>query len=115
MLISSTVSLKTKHMAFGCDRDLSKCAAKNSMQELLNKGSDWTKELITDDGVENIFHFDGTNGAIVPKSVVDVDGLSAHSFTISTMFRHHSIVNNDKLTKEHIICSADSHSKSIVF
>lgn len=114
MLISSTVSLKTKHMAFGCDRDLSKCAAKNSMQELLNKGSDWTKELITDDGVENIFHFDGTNGAIVPKSVVDVDGLSAHSFTISTMFRHHSIVNNDKLTKEHIICSADSHSKLIV-
>ncbi|KAL7011617.1 hypothetical protein ACKWTF_014360 [Chironomus riparius] len=109
MLISSTVSLKTKHMAFGCDRDLSKCAAKNSMQELLRKGSDFTKELITDDGVENIFHFDGTNGAVVPKSVVDVDGLSAHPFTISTMFRHHSIVNNDKLTKEHVICSADSH------
>jgi hypothetical protein len=111
MLISSTVTLKTKHMAFGCDRDMSKCGAKNSMTELLKKGTEWTKELITEEGIENIFHFDGTNGAIIPKHILDVDSLSSHAFTLSTMFRHHSIVNNDKLTKEHVICSADSHSK----
>jgi hypothetical protein len=113
MLISSTVSLKTKHMALGCDRDVTKCTSKNSMMELLNKGSEWTKDLNMDEGVENVYHFDGSNGAIIPKTVLDVDGLSAHPFTISTTFRHHSIVNNDKLTKEHVICSADSHSKCL--
>lgn len=111
MMISTTVSLKTKHISFGCDRDASNCHAKNSMLELLKKGSEYTKDLNFDEGLESIFHFDGSNGAIVPKSVIDVDGISTRPFTIQTMFRHHSIINNDKLTKEHIICSADSHSE----
>lgn len=115
MQISTTVSLKTKHSTFGCDRDVSKCNAKNSMLELLTKGSEWTKELISDDGNEPFFHFDGSNGAVVPKSVVDIDGLGSHPFTISTTFRHHSIVNNDKLTKEHVVCSADSQSNFFKF
>lgn len=109
MLISTTVSLKTKHISFGCDRDSSKCKAKNTMTELLVKGTEWTKDLNYDEGFESIFHFDGSNGAIVPKTVLDVEGLATHPFTIETMFRHHSIFNNDKLTKEHVICSADSH------
>lgn len=111
MLISTTVALKTKHISFGCDRDASKCQAKKSMLELLTKGSEWTKDLNSDEGDESIFHFDGSNGAVIPKNVIDVDGLAAHPFTIQTMFRHHSIINNDKLTKEHVFCSADSHSE----
>lgn len=111
MMISTTVSLKTKHISFGCDRDSSQCQAKNSMLELLTKGAEYTKDLNYDEGAESIFHFDGSNGAVVPKSVIDVDGLAARSFTMQTMFRHHSIINNDKLTKEHIVCSADSHSE----
>lgn len=111
MLISTTVTLKTKHISFGCDRDSSNCQAKNSMFELLSKGSEWTKDLNFDEGDESIFHFDGSNGAVVPKSVIDVDNIATRTFTIQTMFRHHSIINNDKLTKEHIVCSADSNSK----
>jgi calsyntenin 1 len=108
MQISTTVSVKTKHE---CEHELSKCGAKSSMVELLPKGREWTKELVSEDRAVPIFHFDGTNGAVVPKTVIDVDRLASHAFTISTNFRHHSIVNNDKLTKEHIMCSADSQSK----
>lgn len=108
MMISATVALKTKHISFGCDRDASMCTAKNSMTEFLSKGAEYTKDLNFDEGDESIFHFDGSNGAVVPKSVMNLEGI-ANQFTIQTMFRHHSIVNNDKLTKEHIICLADSH------
>jgi calsyntenin 1 len=109
MMISTTVSLRTNHISFGCDRDASKCEAKNAMTELLVKGTEWTKDLNFDEGIESIFHFDGSNGAIIPKTVFDVERLATQSFTIQTMFRHHSIFNNDKLTKEHIICAADSN------
>lgn len=111
MLVSTTVSLKTKHISFGCDRDASNCQAKSSMLELLKKGSQWTKDMNFDEGAESIFHFDGSNGAVVPKTIINVDEIAAKSFTIQTMFRHHSIINNDKLTKEHVVCSADSHSE----
>lgn len=79
------------------------------MQELLSKGKDYTKDLSVDEGTDNIFHFDGSDGAVVPKDVIDIENLSAHPFTFQTVFRHHSIVENDKLTKEHIICLADSY------
>jgi hypothetical protein len=108
MVIQSLVTLKTKHISLGCDRDSSKCS-KINMVNLLPKNTEWTKELIPDESNENIFHFDGSNGAIVPKTVVDVENFSSHPASIQTMFRHHSIASNDKHTKEHIICSADDH------
>lgn len=79
------------------------------MQELLTKGKEYTKDLSVDEGTDNIFHFDGSYGAVVPKDIIDVENLSSVPFTFQTVFRHHSIVENDKLTKEHIICSADSY------
>jgi calsyntenin 1 len=79
------------------------------MQEFLVKGKEYTKDLSFDEGTENIFHFDGSNGAILPKDVIDVENLATQPFTMQTVFRHQSIVENDKLTKEHIICSADSY------
>lgn len=79
------------------------------MQELLTKGKEYTKDLSVDEGTDNIFHFDGSYGAVVPKDIIDVENLSSAPFTFQTVFRHHSIVENDKLTKEHIICSADSY------
>ncbi|CRK90879.1 CLUMA_CG004569, isoform A [Clunio marinus] len=108
MLISTKVTLKTKHISFGCDRDGSKCEAKNSMIELLNKNAEWTKDNSFDEGDENIFHFDGSNGMVIPDTVINLDKLATRRFTIQTMFRHHSIFNNDKITKEHVLCSADS-------
>uniref|UniRef100_A0A182IUG9 Cadherin domain-containing protein n=1 Tax=Anopheles atroparvus TaxID=41427 RepID=A0A182IUG9_ANOAO len=128
MVIQSSVSLKTKHISFGCDRDASQClrrlseeqqqqqrdgategADSTGLVDLLQKNTDWTKDLTYDEGVESIFHFDGSSGAIVPKNVVQPQDFAAHQFSIVTMFRHHSIASNDKHTKEHIVCSADDH------
>lgn len=108
MVIESSVSLKTKHISFGCDRDASKCA-QDDVIDLLPKETEWTKNLIFDEGPESIFHFDGTSGAIVPKSVVPHPDFASQSFSISTMFRHRSRQTTDKHIKEHIICSADDH------
>uniref|UniRef100_U5EYG9 Putative calsyntenin n=1 Tax=Corethrella appendiculata TaxID=1370023 RepID=U5EYG9_9DIPT len=119
MVIQSSVSLKTKHISFGCDRDSAQCLKKINQDQqeqqqpdiidLLQKNTDWTKDLIYDEGVESIFHFDGTSGAMIPKNIVNSQDFAAHQFSIMTMFRHHSITTNDKHTKEHIICSADDH------
>lgn len=117
MVIQSSVSLKTKHISFGCDRDASQCLKKlseeeqieNGLIDLLQKNTDWTKDLVYDEGAESIFHFDGSAGAIIPKTVVKSQDFAAHQFSMMTMFRHHSIASNDKHTKEHIICSADDH------
>uniref|UniRef100_A0A6E8VRJ2 Cadherin domain-containing protein n=1 Tax=Anopheles coluzzii TaxID=1518534 RepID=A0A6E8VRJ2_ANOCL len=121
MVIQSSVSLKTKHISFGCDRDASQCLRRLSesgsgrerdgdgLVDLLQKNTDWTKDLTYDEGAEAIFHFDGSSGAIVPKNVVQPQDFAAHQFSIVTMFRHNSIVSTDKHTKEHIVCSADDH------
>uniref|UniRef100_A0A182NK81 Cadherin domain-containing protein n=1 Tax=Anopheles dirus TaxID=7168 RepID=A0A182NK81_9DIPT len=120
MVIQSSVSLKTKHISFGCDRDASQCLRRlnengpqrnedTGLVDLLQKNTDWTKDLTYDEGAEAIFHFDGSSGAIVPKNVVQPQDFAAHQFSIVTMFRHHSIASNDKHTKEHIVCSADDH------
>jgi calsyntenin 1 len=110
MVIQTSVSLKTKHISFGCDRDTSKCA-KNELIDLLPKNTEWTKDLVYDEGSESVFHFDGSSGAVVPQTIVKPDDFSSHPFSIVTMFRHHSIASNDKHSKEHIICSADDHSR----
>ncbi|XP_052862010.1 calsyntenin-1 isoform X2 [Anopheles cruzii] len=123
MVIQSSVSLKTKHISFGCDRDATQCLRRLSegeprqqladgaggLVDLLQKNTDWTKDLVYDEGAESVFHFDGNSGAIVPKNVVQPQDFAAHQFSIVTMFRHHSIATNDKHTKEHIVCSADDH------
>lgn len=117
MVIQSSVSLKTKHISFGCDRDASQCLKKlseeeqidNGLIDLLQKNTEWTKDLVYDEGTESIFHFDGSSGAIIPKNVVKSQDFASHQFSVVTLFRHHSIASNDKHTKEHIICSADDH------
>ncbi|XP_058461446.1 calsyntenin-1 [Malaya genurostris] len=117
MVVQSSVSLKTKHISFGCDRDASHCLKKLSEEErietgivdLLQKNTEWTKDLVYDEGPESIFHFDGSSGAIIPKSLIKSQDFASHQFSVMTMFRHHSISSNDKHTKEHIICSADDH------
>lgn len=66
-------------------------------------------------GAESVFHFDGTGGAIVPNSLIRTQEFASFPFSISTMFRHKSSPSSDKHTKEHIICSADDHSKYNIF
>lgn len=102
-MIQSTASLKTKHIV--CDRD-TKCTDKN-MIDLLPKNEEWTEHLINKS--VDVAHFAGYSGAIVPKSVINVEDFALHTFTLETIFRHRSISTNDKHTKEHIICSADDH------
>lgn len=115
LVIQSVVTLKTKHISFGCDRDASKCLQQQNLIDLLPKLSSWTKDLIYDEGgVDAVFHFDGNSGAIVPSTLVAHHDFALHPFSIVTIFRHHSIMSNDKHTKEHIVCSADDHSKYFV-
>ncbi|KAJ6641242.1 Calsyntenin-1 [Pseudolycoriella hygida] len=108
LVIESSVALKTKHISFGCDRDSSHCM-RSDLIDLLPKNVEWTKDLVYDEGAESVFHFDGTSGASVPSTLVAHHDFALHPFSIMTMFRHHSVLTNDKHTKEHIVCSADDH------
>jgi hypothetical protein len=75
-------------------------------------GSEWTKSLPTDEGRESdqIFEFDGASSAVaIPSDVLD-HNLSS-TFTIATWMKHKQHPDQDKHVKEHIICSADDHSK----
>ncbi|XP_017062784.1 calsyntenin-1 isoform X2 [Drosophila eugracilis] len=107
--IQASISLKTKHISFGCDRDISNCSSSKKMIDLLPHGAEWTKELSYDEGAEPIFHFDGNTGVVVPDSIIDHYDFSTHAFSILTMFRHNSQGVSNKHVKEHIVCSADDH------
>lgn len=74
--------------------------------------TEWTKALATDEGHESdqMFEFDGTSSAAaIPNEVLD-HGL-ARTFTISSWVKHKPSLEMDKHVKEHILCSADDHSK----
>ena len=76
-------------------------------------GAEWTKPLISDEGHESdqMFEFDGSSTAVsIPNSVLDHNLPS--TFTIATWMRHGQHNGQDKRVKEHILCSADDHSKS---
>lgn len=111
--IQTTVTLRTKHISFGCDRDADKCFQQRNVVDLLPKYSQWTKDLAYDESArdesESVFHFDGNSGAIVPSTAIAHHDFAAKPFSISTVFRHSSTASTDKHTKEHIICSADDH------
>lgn len=102
--------MQTKHISFGCDRDASHCV-QSDLIDLLPKDTEWTKDLVYDEGPDSVFHFDGTSGASVPTGLLSHHDFALHSFSIATMFRHHNMPSSDKHTKEHIVCSADDHSK----
>lgn len=79
-------------------------------------GTEWTKALPTDEGRESdeIFEFDGANTAVaVPKEVLNHNLSSV--FTVSAWLKHKHIPNQEKHVKEHVVCSADDHSKLLVF
>ncbi|XP_016967385.2 calsyntenin-1 isoform X2 [Drosophila biarmipes] len=107
--IHASIALKTKHISFGCDRDLSNCTSSQKVKDLLPHGAEWTKELSYDEGVEPIFHFDGSTGVVVPDTVINHYDFSSRPFSILTMFRHNSQGVANKHVKEHIVCSADDH------
>ncbi|KAH8384935.1 hypothetical protein KR200_008804 [Drosophila serrata] len=110
--IRASIALKTKHISFGCDRDISNCTSRQIMKDLLPRNAEWTKVLNYDEGVEPIFHFDGSTGVVIPDTVIDHYDFSTHPFSILTVFRHHNIQGSsseNKHVKEHILCSADDH------
>ncbi|EDV90953.1 GH24001 [Drosophila grimshawi] len=108
--IHAAVVLKTKHISFGCDRDISNCTASSKLKDLLPRGAEWTKELSFDEGPEPIFHFDGNAGVVLPDSLIGRHDFSLHSFSIVSVFRHASQSPPlNKHVKEHILCSADDH------
>lgn len=121
LVIESSVVLKTKHISFGCDRDITKCqkslatktttTSSTDMIDLLPKNMEWTKDLLYDEGPDSIYHFDGQTGASVPSILLSHHDFALHPFSISTIFRHHNNIGGDKHTKEHIVCSADDHSE----
>ncbi|KAK7573926.1 hypothetical protein V9T40_011117 [Parthenolecanium corni] len=119
--VSSRLTLSTSHIGKGCDRDTYSvqsqrkiCGASSESVDLLPTpgapGSEWTKTLATDEGHESdqMFEFDGVSSAVaIPNDVLD-HSLSS-TFTIATWMKHKLQMNQDKLTKEHILCSADDH------
>ncbi|XP_052856467.1 calsyntenin-1 isoform X1 [Drosophila gunungcola] len=109
LAIHASIALKTKHISFGCDRDITNCTSSQKMKDLLPHGAEWTKELSYDEGSEPIFHFDGSTGVVVPNTVIDHYDFSTRAFSILTMFRHSSQGVANKHVKEHIVCSADDH------
>ncbi|XP_026846792.1 calsyntenin-1 isoform X1 [Drosophila persimilis] len=107
--IHASIALKTKHISFGCDRDISNCTSTLTMKDLLPQDSEWTKDLNYDEGAEPVFHFDGSVGVVVPDAVVDHYDFSTRSFSILSIFRHSSQSSTNKHVKEHLLCSADDH------
>lgn len=60
-----------------------------------------------------MFEFDGSSTAVtVPNSVLDHN--LPPTFTFATWMRHGQHAGQDKHIKEHILCSADDHSKSML-
>ncbi|XP_060661152.1 LOW QUALITY PROTEIN: calsyntenin-1 [Drosophila nasuta] len=109
LTINATIALKTKHISFGCDRDISNCSSNSNLKDLLPQDAIWTKELSYDEGREPIFHFSGSTGAVVPNNLIGHHDFSLLPFSIITIFRHSSQSSNNKHVKEHIVCSADDH------
>lgn len=107
--IHTSVALKTKHISFGCDRDIGNCSTGLSLIDLLPRNAEWTKDLSYDEGFEPVFHFDGSTGVTVPDALLFHHDFSTRSFSIVTIFRHSSMASGNKHIKEHIICSADDH------
>ncbi|XP_017853681.1 calsyntenin-1 isoform X2 [Drosophila busckii] len=107
--IHASITLKTKHISFGCDRDISNCSASSTLINILPRAADWTKELSYDEGAEPIFHFDGSTGVVVPSSVIGRHDFAARPFSVVTIFRHGGQSATNKHVKEHIVCSADDH------
>ncbi|XP_034670362.1 calsyntenin-1 isoform X1 [Drosophila subobscura] len=107
--IHASIALKTKHISFGCDRDISNCTSSLTMKDLLPQDAEWTKDLNYDEGAEPIYHFDGSAGVVVPDAIVDHYDFSMRSFSILTIFRHSSQSSTNKHVKEHILCNADDH------
>ncbi|KAG1668103.1 Calsyntenin-1 [Nymphon striatum] len=122
--VTIKISLQTKHIAKGCDRDTysvenqrKMCGASQNSVDLLptpGLGSEWTSELMTDDGHESdqIYEFDGeTNAVVIPDGTLDHNLTTV--FTISTWMKHKSnSAPKSAHKKEHIICNADDHAKN---
>lgn len=109
MGIRTSIALKTKHISFGCDRDITNCTPGYSLIDLLPRGTEWTKDLSYDEGFEPVFHFDGSSGVIIPDNLVQRHDYASRPFSIVTIFRHFNLPTLNKHAKEHIVCSADDH------
>lgn len=70
----------------------------------------WVFIILIGHESDQMFEFDGSSTAVsIPNSVLD-HNLPA-TFTIATWMRHGEHNSQDKHVKEHILCSADDHSK----
>ncbi|KAK6175300.1 hypothetical protein SNE40_013791 [Patella caerulea] len=118
--VSVKMTLATKHIGKGCDRDTFSitsqrkiCGASGESVDLLPPPplADWTQNLQTDDGHESdqVFFFNGENAAIVPENYFN--HTLDQQFTISTWMKHDFSDDYDtphkKVEKEHILCMSD--------
>lgn len=121
--VSTKVTLSTRHIGKGCDRDTYSvdsqrklCGASAESVDLLptpGLGSEWTKNLPSDDGHESdqIYEFDGrTNAVVIPASTLNHN--LTNTFTISTWMKHAGNSEVHSHVKESIICAADDHKMS---
>ena len=119
--VAAKVSLATRHIGKGCDRDTYSvesqrklCGASSDSIDLLPSpgiGAEWTRGLPTDDGHESdqIYEFDGTSNAVVIPETTLSHNLT-DNFTVAFWMKHEPYPDhNDTHMKEHIICNADDH------
>ncbi|KAK3087668.1 hypothetical protein FSP39_008933 [Pinctada imbricata] len=124
--VTVKMSLKTKHIGKGCDRDTYSitsqrrlCGANDKSVDLLPPPSlttTWTRTLPTDDGKESdqVFYFDGESNAVeVPHDRFN-HTLHQH-FTLMTWMKHNfaeSMKGDKKKPKETILCMSDGEKMS---
>lgn len=118
--VTTTLTLQTDHIGFGCDRDTyslksqrENCNAEAGAVDLLpspSQQSPWMANLNTDEGNESekVFFFDGQSSQatlpekVAPKNVTD-------RFSISFWMKHKPRVGGDK---EYILANSDTEGSN---
>jgi len=116
--IETTLTLHTQDKGVGCDRDTYSlhsqkkiCGASRDTVDILPSGNEWAEKLKYDEDDKNgvVYKFDGHSGVIIPRDVAPHH--FGKEFTVSTWMRH-QVKNQEKHSKEHILCLADDHRKN---
>lgn len=125
----STLTLETRHIGKGCDRDTYDlasqrhlCGASGEAVDLLAPSATISNE-IRDNRVRrdagsgamsdaSVTRFDGSSGLDLPDTIVNPESFPGRMFTVATWMRHAGREDGDNHVKEHIVCEADDHEKN---
>ena len=117
--LESTLYLETRHVGKGCDRDTYTlasqrrlCGANEEAVELLPEEAKNMRDEAKESD-KSITRFDGKTGFDITDTTDVLDVFPGSVFTLATWMKHEEQDVTDKHHKEHIICTADDHSKNL--